>query len=187
MTEANLNLVNAIAAIASAIGTVAAVIVALYLARKDERIRLRVSNGIMMAASMGPVQKVLGLEFHVSVTNLGRRPASLNGIEFQVGLFKKRKKHFFILFPMDPYNTTLPKTLSDGEQASFSMAESEFDRTISDLAKSIGDDLNAFDRLFVKVVAKTTTGDQAKSKLQKGLHKKLVKQLKMLPNKDKKE
>jgi len=62
----------------SSIGTIAAVIVALYLASLTERVRLRIQVGlrVMIVGDGSPPEDHLSIE----VTNLGERPVTINSV-----------------------------------------------------------------------------------------------------------
>ena len=68
----------------SSIGTIAAVITALYLAARVEKLRLRVRVGLMQVVigDGTPFQEHLGID----VTNVGERPVTINTIGWAVGL-----------------------------------------------------------------------------------------------------
>lgn len=104
------------------LGSVAAVIVALRLATWDQKVHLRVTANIgLMLGSPGadPHQRYIW----VSVTNIGRRTATLNNICLRCGLPWSRSpflpaRHAVLLF--DPsLSTPTPVTLRDGESASY--------------------------------------------------------------------
>ncbi|MGA8027976.1 MAG: hypothetical protein WB992_12610 [Bryobacteraceae bacterium] len=99
----------------SSIGTIAAVIVALYLARRGEEVRLNVEVGLMQVV-MGdgtPFQEHVG----INVTNLGERPVTVNTVGWAIG---KGKKRGFAIQPLNsPHSAQYPIELAHGKSASF--------------------------------------------------------------------
>src|SRR5688572_17908988 len=72
----------------SAIGTIAAVVVALYLARARDRITLRLHAYTILLFSPGndEVPEFVSIE----VTNVGRRTATVSQIGWRFGVLRKR-------------------------------------------------------------------------------------------------
>lgn len=109
-----------IAQILSAFGTLAAVIVALYIASRDRRFYLDVFAGIRQLVSSGPPSLEGGDQDFVmiQVTNLGARPVTIVWIGWQVGRFKPAT--FVQIHDYTNYmSSKLPVTLNDGGSASF--------------------------------------------------------------------
>jgi hypothetical protein len=110
----NWQLINSFADWFSALGTIGAVIVALYLAGQDKRIRLRVSAGhreLVSQGLKGPPPQYLTIR----VTNVGHREVQVTGIGWRIGLFKKSYAQQTIM--VDGVSSTLPVRLRDGEEA----------------------------------------------------------------------
>jgi hypothetical protein len=118
MDETTLRILEVIGVWVSSIGTLAAVIVSLWLARR-EAVRLQVSaSHRLLFRSNEPVEQYV----YVQVINVGTRPARLLGIGWQGGIFKwgPFKKQFYIQNPgHHPSNSQLPITLQDGDVAIF--------------------------------------------------------------------
>ena len=97
------------------VGTVAATVVALYLARRVEKLRLRICVGLMQVV-MGdgtPFQEHLGID----VTNAGERPVTINAVGWAVGKGKRRK---YAIQPLDsPHSAQCPIELAYGKSAKF--------------------------------------------------------------------
>jgi hypothetical protein len=99
----------------SSIGTIAAVIAALYLARRGEDVRLSVQVGLMevVIGDGSPFQEHVG----ISVTNLGERPVTVNTVGWAIGRGKKRR---FAIQPLNsPHSAQYPIELAHGKSASF--------------------------------------------------------------------
>src|SRR2546428_351481 len=69
--------VNSFAPWLSAVGTICAVITALYLARRGDRIRLRVRCGIRIVVAQGGRPGSAPQYVNLEVTNVGRRTATI--------------------------------------------------------------------------------------------------------------
>lgn len=156
MSQQVLNVITAIAAIASAIGTVAAVVVALYLARRDERLRLRVTNAFYIGALVGETRYVTGEEFSLTITNLGHRRVTITGIEFHYGRF--RGVRGFVIFPPSPYNTQLPAILEESDSATMAMPIRHFEKTIREFASMVREHRRWPERRKAWVAAHTSAG-----------------------------
>jgi hypothetical protein len=95
----------------SGLGSLSAAMVALYLAKSAERIRLRGYCGlrVIVAQAMAPQDKVFQ-----SVTNFGTRATVINNISIRVGWFNRR--HAIITVVKDQYSVGVPYTFSDGQE-----------------------------------------------------------------------
>ena len=99
------------------IGTLAAVIVSLHLARKGQRIQVRASVGIRLrwfSASDGtPAEENVCF----TVVNLGDRAVTVVSVGWRIG---NRKNLKFCIQPLgSSQGTQYPKQLAHGEQATF--------------------------------------------------------------------
>ena len=115
--------VQAIGAVLAALGTVAAVITALRLAQKDNRVDLSVSAGVRVLVPMGGGQHERYL--YVEVVNLGRRVATVDGVYWAswprwAGWLLRRKIGAWIT-PQNRFSAGMPVTLKDGEHAVWMM------------------------------------------------------------------
>lgn len=161
----------------TAIGTVGAIFSALWLATRDDRIRLRVNVGVRTMVQPG----LKGQEDLVAiyVTNLGRRQAIITTIEWISGSKwqKKKQRHFVQIIDRAsaPYsNTDLPATLGDGVVAAFYMPLNGW--LDGNSVKLIGETENpqkAVKDIQIKVY--TSTGVSASQILEKSLQDHMVK------------
>ena len=97
------------------VATLAAVIVALHLARRAERIRLKVHVGhrVVIIGDGSPFQEHLS----ISVTNLGERAVTINSVGWAVGKGSQRK---YCIQPVSgPFTTQFPVELAHGKNANF--------------------------------------------------------------------
>ncbi|MEW6194691.1 MAG: hypothetical protein AB1521_06030 [Bacteroidota bacterium] len=168
MSNEELNIVIAIASIFTAIGTISAVIVSLYLARGDKRINLEIIGQLGTEFTLfGISRDIDSIDLvYFTVTNLGKRSAVINLIEFQIGLFKKI--HLMIIFdPLDLLSTKLPHKLNDGEQVIFRMKPEDFcNETILKYVR-VGKWISKFN--FIRICVRTTSKNIFTSKLDKNL------------------
>jgi hypothetical protein len=98
-----------------AIGTIAAVIVSLYLAFKNRRLNLKVTANLTTIQDEGAV---IGTYNSVSAVNLGNREVTITGVGWSLP-FKKTK--LFQIPGAPKYSTKIPTRLRDGEEADFFM------------------------------------------------------------------
>lgn len=95
-------------------GTLLAVIVSLYLARTQGRIKLTVRAGERKIVSPGSTE--MPDIVSVIVTNCSQRPAKITHISWSIGFFKKT---LFVQMLNIPSYETLPKMLNEGEEGHF--------------------------------------------------------------------
>jgi len=100
----------------SGLGSLAAVVTALYLSNASQRIRLSAYAGHRIAMGGGAPDIDLLV---VSATNVGSRATVVRSVGLRVGLFKKRHA-LVMLFAASPFSAGLPKALADGETAQWS-------------------------------------------------------------------
>jgi hypothetical protein len=97
----------------SGIGSMSAVITALYLSNASQRIRLRALAGHRVAIGNGVPEVDL---FLISATNVATRTTIVSSIGVRVGVFRRR--HGIVkLFEKTAFSVGLPKTLNDGDTA----------------------------------------------------------------------
>ena len=97
------------------LATLAVVLVALYLARRTEKVRLDVHVGlrVVVIGDGSPFQEHLSM----MVTNLGERPVTVNTVGWAVGKGKQRR---FCIQPVSgPFTTQFPTDLAHGKIANF--------------------------------------------------------------------
>ena len=163
MSQEELNLVQACASILAAIGTVAAVIVALYLGRRDEKVRLRVEAGFYYQYLIRGIARISYEQeaFNVTVTNIGRRRAAISAVRICVGSW--RPKCFGIMFPFNAQNASLPSIIDDGEQAYFSMPQEQFKEVLKEIERKVG---GPVDEAHIRIAIDTMNGGSFKGKLR---------------------
>jgi hypothetical protein len=112
---------NAIGTWVAGIATFAAVVVSLHLARRSERVRLRVRTGIRLVIQGDGTPAHEVLEFHA--TNIGDRPVTVASVGWSIG--KRKKRRYCIQTLCGPYSAQYPKVLAHGESASFHVSFDE--------------------------------------------------------------
>lgn len=97
------------------LATLTAAVVALYLARRSERVRLKVRVGLteVIIGDGSPFQKHLD----ISVTNIGERPVTINTVGWAIGKGKHRR--YCIQTVSGPFTTQYPVELAHGKTANF--------------------------------------------------------------------
>ena len=160
--------INSFAPWLAAIGTMAAFITALYLARKKARIQLKVialiRYVVIAGTDLGPGPNYLSVE----VSNVGRRAATVTQIYWKTGIFRKKK--YVWLVPSNPQSANIPVKLNDGDQATFRDLLTRFKDSHKNIAK---EDLSGWasglKARFLRVGVGTSTGDTFESRVHKSL------------------
>jgi hypothetical protein len=164
----------------SAIGTLAAVLVSLYLARINARmnkIKLRASVGhrlIMDTGKTGPHEEIINFQ----VTNIGQREANITTIAWRVGFI--RKSQAIQMFDNSRFANELPVLLRDGKQAGWMISLTENEGWLTDFCKSL---LFPHWRLnigFVRLQVHTSIGKVFETKIEQNLKEKLVQECKKI-------
>lgn len=166
--------INTFAPWLAAVGMLLAVIVSLYLARRDESIRLRISASMIqiLVEGGGPEH---GRRFvAINVTNVGRRLATVDQLGWRMGLFRRR---YYWQRPMQNlYSASLPAKLGDGGHVVFMFPIDEFR---DNLNRFVVEDMRqrfvGLKSRLMKVVVTCSTGDQFRQPIDKSLREELVK------------
>ena len=156
------------------LGTLLAVIVSLYLARAQGRIKLRVVTGERQIITHGSNE--IPNAVVVFVTNCSQRPAKVTHISWQIGFRKKR--HFFQIFN-DPRYENLPKMLNEGEEGQF-IVPYKIHGNDEDRDKTVAQDFlegSTLPRIYIstlKCVVRASVGQQFEVKVEKNLRGRLL-------------
>ena len=148
----------------SAIGSLSAVILALYLSRQDKRVRLDVSVGHRVLITPGlnePRPDYLAIK----IVNIGHREVQISNLTWKTGVFKK--SYGVQLIGKDVLSSPLPVRLKDGEEANYFV---ELDQNDDWINKFIQDYLPNFPSLrlrFIRFRVHTSIGKYFSSKLEK--------------------
>jgi len=131
MDQETWRFINSFAPWLSAIGTLLAVALSLYLARSDRRINLFVNTGIRLFVPTQDTSETKDIVV-VSVTNIGRRSTTVSGLYWRFGIFKKQT--FIREAPQHAMSCKFPVKLGDGDEALFFYTLDEFDSTLKEIA-----------------------------------------------------
>ena len=131
MDDNQYKLINLIINIGTAVGTVGAVIVALWLAFQGRRIFLNIKAflRIQFTTTNSQIKKEI---ISIEVTNCGSRSVLITSLGWRTGYFKKRytiQIHDYT----DPLCSKLPSTLNDGEIAYYFIPKRIFFENIQTL------------------------------------------------------
>jgi len=115
----------------SGIGSLCAGIIALYLARSSQRIRLKGYVGIRTIISQGaPPRDILS----ISVTNVGTRSTIINNIGLSTGWLKKRQGVITVV--KDVFSSGIPFALADGQDGHWGIPIDKEKTWLQELTKS---------------------------------------------------
>ena len=149
--------------------TLAAAIVALYLARHSERVRLQVHVGlrVVVIGDGSPPQEHLS----ISVTNIGERPVTINTVGWTVGKGKHRR--YCIQTVSGPFTTQYPVELAHGKSANFMVSFVATPNWVQEFATGFVQDMS--DRILKTLVAQihTSVGQTIEVRPESGLIERL--------------
>jgi hypothetical protein len=136
----------------SCIGTVSAVIVALYLSRRDRSIRCSANVNISTLVEQNSTNTEDYLS--ITVTNIGYRAFVFTGIGWRKGIFKK--KYLWQLPPTNQYSTRGTVKLSDGDEAKYLIPLKDFENNIYPALRVQEKYFKRFLSRFTKIVVYTS-------------------------------
>jgi len=155
----------------SAFGTIAAVIVALYFARIDKRVRLEVTAGIRLMVTPGvpgPPPEYLAIH----IVNTGHREAQVTNIGWKVGFFKKKLAVQMTI--KDGLSSDLPVRLKDGQEANYYIPLSENTNWLKEFVHDFLPNKFGLRSRFIKVTVHTSIGKSFEAQIEKGLRDRLI-------------
>ena len=154
----------------AALGTWAAVVTALWLARRDRRVKLRVTAGQRMVVSSGGPNLV-----SIFVTNEAQRAVTVNAVGYRPPGRWSKTGAFLVLPDPDYSSGKLPTKLTDGDGAFYSIELEKFDSQVVD--RIARDHLTGccprLKARSIKVFAETSTG-RFEARLEGGLRDRFV-------------
>lgn len=162
---------NAVGTWVAGIATFAAVLVSLNLARRNERVRLKVFAGLrqVIRGDGTPPEEHL----NIGVTNLGDRAVTVNTVGWAVG--KRKQRRYCIQTVSGQWTAQYPIELQHGKAASFMVSFNHTPTWLTEFAndflRSISD--NEFDTLVAQV--HTSVGQTIEVKPEKDLVERLRK------------
>lgn len=171
-TSTSINILQAIPDWLTAIGTLLAVIVALYLARRDRSIRCIAESTIYVLIDSANVNAAAEY-VTITVTNIGTRVFTLRGVSWRLGIFKRQT--YFLIPPPDAISSRIPAKLTDGEQASFHFPIAHFrDIDRKTLLKNAPTHFRRIWLLFTRLLVHTTTGQTFAFKVHRSIRQELL-------------
>lgn len=117
--DQKIQILNMLGTWVAGLGAIFAAVVALWLARRVEKVKLKSYVGLQMIVGGGIPQECLNF----SVTNIGERPVTIVSIGWRIGSGKSRKSAIQTLTGSSP--SQCPKKIEYGEMASFMVNFSE--------------------------------------------------------------
>ena len=134
------------------LGSLSAAIVALYLARWSQKIRLRGYCGLRILVGGNEPKKEL---VFINITNIGTRSTIVSNLGMRVGLIKRR----FAIISMvkDQYSVGIPYSIADGQQAHWAIPLDDKKSWLRDLCKDCV--LTPMDVRTLRIQIHTTHGE----------------------------
>jgi hypothetical protein len=166
--------INSFSGWLSAIGTLLAVIVSLWLTRQDSRIRLKVRVGIRKVLIERKVYQTPGDEpdfLIIAVTNIGRRVVTVVGLLWKNRLIRRTR----FQFPGEaPLSAQIPVRLQDGDEANFTISMSALVKNGSAVFRPLVPRPRMLTIRFLRMMIRTSTGELVSAPLEKELRKRLL-------------
>ena len=171
--------INSFAPWFSALGTLAAVIVSLYLARRAARPKIGVSVAITRMAKPGQSTDDLPPFLRIGVVNRGFREVVLIGVMWkQLGW---RKQRYVDWSPANAYSKQLPTKLQHGEEAQLFFQTDTFPTLAMPLLKTLSRSTrSSFKLRLLRVGVYASTGEEFLSSLDEHIREWLVQQAKAI-------
>jgi len=154
----------------SAIGTLAAVVLALYLARGQSKLKLRISAGHRIMAGLGTGNFPDYL--YISIVNTGFRKACITGIGWKVGLFKK--SYAIQTTDKSPWSSSLPIDLSDGQEAQYLVPFKGEADWLNVFARDFLGNRPVLTSYFITLQVFTSVGKIFEKRIERNLREKLI-------------
>jgi hypothetical protein len=162
--------INTFAPWMSAFGTLAAVVTSLYLARRTDRIRLKLDIGIRILSVQGAGPGHGTQLVFLCVTNIGRRTATVTHLYWKPVPW--RKSGILWIAPQNIYSSVFPITLADGQSANYASPLEDFRQNFSSHAKTHFAGVAGAVRLHLtRMCVGTSTGEVFRTKLEEPLRK----------------
>jgi hypothetical protein len=154
------------------LGTLAAVVVSLWIALHQSRVKLEVGAGHRLLITPGSQEKP---EYClIRVVNVGLRPAKITHVGWEIGKGKNRK--YMLQSFGFPESDSIPKTLQEGEEANFMIPlnyANANDDWIIRFPKYLAEENSSKSFSSLKVTVNTSVGQTFKRKVEENLIRKL--------------
>ena len=133
----------------SGFGSLSASLVALHIARRSVRIKLKGYCGIRVVIGAGEVQLL-----SITVTNVCTRPVTITNLGIRIR--NEEPREACILATRDTYSVGVPHQLNDGDSAQFGIQIGPNDRWFRDLIRTMR--LKEYDLAYIRFVVITSHG-----------------------------
>jgi hypothetical protein len=168
--------VNSFAPWLSAFATIAVVIVSLYFSRRDKKIRIEISAGYRLIISQGDLNNRPEY-LNVHIVNIGHREVQIVNIGWKIGFIKKK---YFIQKRInnDGLSSPMPIRLRDGDEANYYIPLNDETNWIDNLIEKRLQPHPKMNLNFMKLQVFTSVGNEFNTKIEKGLKKRILENLK---------
>lgn len=167
--DQQINMWNAVGTWVAGIATFSAVLVSLYLARRSERIRIKVTAGIReIYAGDGTLAEE---HVQISVVNHGDRVVIVNSVGWKIGT---RKNARFCIQPVSgQWTQDYPRQLAHGEQATFLVSFKATPNWLTDFARDFVGDVSHKNLNTLRALVHTSLGQTIETVTERNLLEKL--------------
>lgn len=143
--------------------------------RRQGRAPLQVQAAVRVIADQDRPDKA-GKYVCVEVRNVGTGEATVHGLYWTTGVFRKRVHRWKP--PPHDYSGSIPTTLQNGQQTSYLLATYAVRYALGDmLARSVAGFVPGFKAYFIRIGAKTSTGHRASSRIDGTLRREFLRVL----------
>ena len=167
--DQQINVWNAVGTWVAGVATFSAVLVSLYLARRSEHIRIKVTAGIreIYAGDGTPAEE----HVEISVVNHGDRVVTVNSVGWKIST---RKNARFCIQPVSgKWTQDYPRQLAHGEQATFLVSFKATPNWLSDFAKGFVGDMSNKNLKTLRALVHTSLGQTIEAIPESNLLEKL--------------
>jgi len=172
--------INTFAPWLSALGTLLAVIISLYLALAEKPIKLKVRVGHRIMIEQGGEGKPPDF-LYISAINIGHRITAINNISWKIGFWKKQ----YAVQLIDDnllYSSNIPVKINDGEEAKWFIPLDIKDNWIERFSRDFLMPHPRWNLLWLKLQIHTSVGKTFETRIEKGLQNKLLAECKKQSN-----
>jgi hypothetical protein len=169
--------INTFAPWLSALGTLVAVIVSLYLSRSIRRPKLRVSATHMVVIDSLPAGAHSNY-LNIRATNIGHRPVNISNVGWRCGFFSKQYALQVVIG--SPLSSPLPTRLEDSQEASWFVPLDLEDGWATRFAREFLLPYPRWRIMWVRVQIITSVGKTFEANIAKSLRDTLLKECKRL-------
>lgn len=149
----------------ASIATLAAVVVSLWLARRSERVRLKVHAGVrlLFRGDGTPAEK----NIEISVTNLAAMPVTIESVGWAIG--RGNNKKYSIQNVSGPDSSQYPLELAYGKRASFLVSLKHMPDWPDEFANNFIDSVKSYYLNTLVAQVHTSVGKTVEARAERGL------------------